>query len=80
MRSDEVLEGLAAVGKVGELGGGQRQFLGELDRLLADLLGDLAEGGLEPTCPTSTQMSIRSSASGQARRIDSWRLETVLET
>ena len=29
----EIFEGLAAVGQIGELGGGQRQFLGQLDGL-----------------------------------------------
>ena len=43
----EVLVGLPAVRQVGQFGGGQRQFLGERDRLRADLLADPLERGLD---------------------------------
>ncbi len=75
----EVLEGDAALGKIGKLGRRQRQLLGELGRLLADLGGDAGEGGLDRHA-RSTQISIRSSASGKARMIDCWRREIALET
>ena len=49
----EILEGLAAVLQVGQLGGRQAQLFGELQRLARNFLGDFTEGRPRPTCPTA---------------------------
>jgi len=43
----QIVESLAAVGQIGQFGGGQRQFLGQFRRLAADLGGDAGEGGFD---------------------------------
>lgn len=42
----QIVESLAAVGQIGQFGGGQRQFLGQLGGLGADFGSDLGEGAL----------------------------------
>ena len=49
------------------------QFLGQRDRLRADRVRHLAEAGFDRHARNSTQISRRSSASGKARLIESWR-------
>ena len=59
----EVFEGLSALLQIGELGGGEAQLLGKLQRLAANLGGDFAKAGFDR--PDCTQIKSISSASGK---------------
>ena len=75
----EVLEGLPAIRKVGQLGGGQRQLFGEFQGLARTSLATLPNAA-STDMPDCTQISSMSRASGKACLIDSWRLEARFET
>ena len=74
----EALVGQAALGQIGELGGQQRQLLGQLDRGAPTSWPTFCIAA-SIDMPDSTQISSRSSASGNAGTIDWRRLIATFE-